>query len=783
MLKNFFLLIFFPSIIFSLEIKGKILSKENQKPLGDVVIILKDEKNQSFTKSTEKDGSFYFTELEEGAYEIEVKAIGFYSEKKSFYLKKNETFTFYLSPLSTVSLGEIEVKGEKEKVTSSKITIDRKTIQKASASITSDPLEIVKKMPGVDTATYDMGNPSKLGIRGGGGYESSGLLDGILLNYFYHNIIADSIFIDELIDEIVLYKGVVPVEYGQVMSGILDAKTITPPQGFHGKLDLGVLNTYLTVCGTTEDEKWSYLWGIRRTHYDLVLRLFLQQSDMIFTLPYYIDSQGKISYSGENDKISILYVYSFEDGMITNLANTNKEGKTNDLYGQINNNYFVCGLKWQHIFSSKFFIDQQASFALNNQKSRVIYGGDELYLGNNEKNLRYKITGNYFPFDNFGLKAGFEGIYYPELTYSNFIKGDYTNILTQQVEYTNFTEKYGKSDFLVLSPFLGCDIELFDKKVLLSSGIRYNYFTYIRKSSFDPRGTIEYRIDKNNKVYLSAGYLSQFPSDSFVLTFFPSDKEKLAIPGVWHYVIGESSKFFDLWEFSIEGYLKKYENLLETVSNIGIEITTTDGRLDIYGLEILLKKNPGEFPFYGWLSLSIMDKWSYLTEGVDPNRYVGMNFNIDPQTGDISGGINSAWEYAHQPPNEWCRELSYKVNLTVAWEFLKNWSITVEGNYKSGAYYTPVTNATAITIGTNTIYVPEYGKYNSEKLPDYHELNLKLEWTPVLWNLPCGFYIQIMNIYNNKPLYRYNYNEDYSEKEPVYSPVGIYGLGGFWIKW
>ncbi|MCX7820532.1 MAG: TonB-dependent receptor [Brevinematales bacterium] len=777
-------LMLFPSFFFSIELKGKIFNKDSRSKIADAIVILKNSKGEVKTTQTDQKGEFIIEDLEEDSYEIEIKLIGFYPERKTFILKKDENLTIYLSQLPTASFGEIEVKGEREKISVSKNTVDKKTLEKATTSVTGDPIEVMKKMPGVDsTSRGNFSTASRLSIRGGQGFETIGLFDGMKIDYFYHRIIQDSVFIDDLIEEVTLYKGVAPVEYGQLMSGLLDVKTIKPPTGFHGKLNLGLLNTYLTLYGTTEDEKWEYLWGIRRTHYDLIFNLFLQEedADMVFAIPYYIDSQGKITYNGDNDKISLICLYSFEPAMISNIANTNKKGETNQFYGGINYQYIVGGLEWRHIFSPDFFVEQQISGAINYQKGYIGISSNEFFNEIVDNNIRYKVMAGYYPVEIVGLKIGFETTYYPDLIYSYKAKGFYTNIVTQKAEFTNFIDEYTRTNFLVLSGFLGSEIELFEKKFFISPGIRINYFNYIDKFSYDPRATLEYRFTDEHKAYISAGYLSQFTTEPFVLGLLTKEKDKIDIPGVWQYIVGEKSKFFDYWEVSLEGYLKHYVNVLSRVSNIQLEFKTTDNRLDIYGAEIMLKKNPGGIPFYGWLSGSVMNIWAYVKEGEDPNNFYGFNFNID-ENGNVYGGINSKWKYASSPINEWFNFWKYKFNLTLIWEFLKNWSLTGEFIYESRGYFTPVESVSSFTVGTNTVYVPKYGKYNSERLPDFHQLNIKLEWTPTFFNLPWGFYIQIMNIYNNKEK-RYYYTEDYSEKKISESPLGIWGFGGFWVKW
>lgn len=772
------------SSLFPLEIKGKILNADSFYPLSGKTVILRSTTfDEPIIITTGDDGSFKFENLSEGFYQIEIKAIGFYPEKKTLTLKKNENLTFYLTPLPTASLGEVEIKGEREKIATSKTTIDRKTIQKSITGI-GDPLDVLKKMPGVESiSTGDLSTGTKLSIRGGQGFETIGFLDDAVVNFFYHRIIPDSVFIDDIIEEISLYKGVVPVEYGQLMSGMLNVKSISPPEGVHGKLNLGLLNTYLTVYGKTPDEKWSWVSGIRRTHYDLIFSLFIQESSMMkFTLPYYIDSHGKLEYRGNNDIISLIYLYSLEPATFTNLGLlTNTEGETINFKGNFKFQYFMSALKWKHIFNPYFFIEQNLGFELDQTETAIQVYSNEAFTMSSDNNLKYKFKATYYPIENIAIKTGGEMSYYPVLEFSNIIQGLYTNILTKQEEFTNFLESYARTNCLILSCFLSTEIEILEKKLLLTPGIRANYFQYVEKYSLDPRMTLEYRINEKHKVYTSAGYLSMLPADPLILSTLTENREEFQIPGIWHYIVGENSKFSEYWEISSEAYLKQYVNVLSRVSNVQIEYKTTDNKLYIYGIEILLKKNPGGTPLYGWLSASIRDNLTYVTEGRDPNQFSGFTISVD-DNGNIVGDISTGYEYASPPLNEWFHFLTYKFNITLIWEFLKNFSLTLEGNYESGEYFTPIEGSTTCTIGTNIIYIPKYGKYLSEKMPDYHEINLKLEWTPKLFGLPCGLYIQVNNIYNNRRFY-YKYNADYSEKEKIYYPIGIYGYGGVWIRW
>ena len=97
------------------------------------------------------------------------------------------------------------------------------------------------KMPGVDTingggpGSGDGRVPSGFSVRGGSGFENLALMDGTLIIHPYHTLIADSVFIDDLVKEMTLYKGVIPPQYGQAMSSLLDIKLEDGKEGFHAR--------------------------------------------------------------------------------------------------------------------------------------------------------------------------------------------------------------------------------------------------------------------------------------------------------------------------------------------------------------------------------------------------------------------------------------------------------------------------------------------------------------------------------------------------------------------
>ena len=309
------LLTIYPSLLFSFTIKGKIVRSDTREPVTTAVVILKKKTNDQ-VQMVDSYGNFKFEEVGPGIQHIELKAQGYYSETKTLELKSDVIVTYYLVYQSLWMLGEIDVVGEKEKGTVSKNTLTKSDREKSTAAITGDPITILEKLPGVENLSpfTSFGSATKFSVRGGSGNENIALLDNALIPNPYHRVIPDSKFIDDLVGDIVLYKGVLPANYGQAMSSLLSVGMNKGSPGFHGKVNLGLLNFYTTLNGASEDNSLNWLWGIRRTHYDLIIPIILfftpAAKGVEIQIPSYWDSQGKIEVKINDDIFHIRQTFA-----------------------------------------------------------------------------------------------------------------------------------------------------------------------------------------------------------------------------------------------------------------------------------------------------------------------------------------------------------------------------------------------------------------------------------------------------------------------------------------
>jgi hypothetical protein len=93
--------------------------------------------------------------------------------------------------------------------------------------------------------------------------------------------------------------------------------------------------------------------------------------------------------------------------------------------------------------------------------------------------------------------------------------------------------------------------------------------------------------------------------------------------------------------------------------------------------------------------------------------------------------------------------------LSERWQFGAKWS------FHTGAPFTPVVGTGLYPDGRVR---PVYGGINSERVPDYHRLDLRADasFTPRLVG-----YAELINAYARKNVVGYSYSADYSEREAV----------------
>jgi hypothetical protein len=765
-----------------LQIAGSVIRSDSKEPVAYSAVILRQGTNMTAVVTSDENGTFKLEEVPPGKYSLTVKQTGFYNETLQISGKGGRRITIYLVPEGAMILGEIEVIGERQKSTVSKNILPREVRQRATTTITGDPLSVLPKMPGIESTGMGMntgmgasgrgrggegmfgGGGIGVSVRGGRGSENAALLDDIQVPYPYHSFMPDSVFIDDLISDLIIYIGVYSPRYGQAMSSLLDVTMDEAPAGLHGKVNFGLLNAYLTLKGASRDGRWSFIGGIKRTHYDLIVPLFFDlPKGMEFVVPYYLDTHGRLRYQDRQDRVYLLWEISGEPGRIMNP--TENSNSFPPIKATLNTWHSLVAAVWKRTITRSLFLEQSLDYGWTSN-SRHVEFRKLLFRNDSQENyLRYKTLADWTPYPQVTFRPGLEILHYNNLFYTNFIRMSYTNAATLTEVTTNLVLGRYRGTYTLASGFLDTDIT-FLERLHFSGGLRFGYADYIHKPAFDPRVTLSCGLGRDNKAYLAWGYLTQFTSDPTTLARLKPDRRDLSVPGVHHFVAGTRWTLPGSFSITAEGYHKRYLHQLTAMSNAQRYLDTSGSQKHVYGAELFLQKMPDAFPVSGWIGFTRFTAWQRDDQG--------------PFKASLS-----AWESPDSPVDRWyvSDSADYKVDITAIWEIAKLWSLTAEFNWHSGAPYTPITGSRMVISGPKTNILPVFGAYNSRRFEDGHQLNLKLEKRGKIFGCPGGFYLQVNNAYNHKPVDRFEYSRDYTKKKSRRSFLGIYPILGFWMEW
>jgi hypothetical protein len=151
-----------------------------------------------------------------------------------------------------------------------------------------------------------------------------------------------------------------------------------------------------------------------------------------------------------------------------------------------------------------------------------------------------------------------------------------------------------------------------------------------------------------------------------------------------------------------------------------------------YGIETLIKKDATE-RLSGWLALTLSQS---------------------SRRNDITG---EAFRYAFDQP--------VNAKLVATYKLPNNWSVGAKWTYHTGTPVTPIVDRGSFPDGRVR---PIYGAVNSERLPAYHRLDLRVARNYVFNTWKLNAYFELINAYNRKNVAGYDYGPNFDKKEPIY---------------
>jgi hypothetical protein len=717
-----------------LTISGSVLEKGTRAPMQGVVVTIQDQ-NVNAAVSDSK-GRFQITFPGPGNFTLTATSSG-NTASVTLQLSEDKPLpspTFYLRVPETLS--EMVVTAERSPDKVSKNTLSGKTLRSVAGS-SGDPLRALQTLPGVATVA----GSSAPAVRGSGPGDNAYYVDGLPISRIFHYG-SISVFNADLIEDFNLYSAAFGPHYGDVTGAVIDVALREPRKDrLGGKIDVNVMGANFLVEGPrTEDQ--SFYFAARRSYIDLLVKQ-VESKGVTMQVPNYWDYQGKYLWKLNGDNRLTFHLQGASDVLKLKISPTAEAAQKQPV------------LAGDAAFSD---VSAMQAVALDTLLAGGSYNTFSIEHIDNRVASAIGTAGTLsFKQDNillrdlvhFDLAEGHELSLGSELAHAVIdINADFKNVACTQFNPNCDLSSAPRKQLSEKITTDAWSVSAQDRKRVLShltliGGVRHTTENYANKSYTEPRLGAEWEWSEQTMYTAGWGRHNQYPTNGQWVRVFGNPN--LVHIRAEHSVFGVRHKVDADWNWKAETYYKKLSNLV--VSDPNTNPNTTLNYLNgasgkAYGLELLVKKEETD-KLSGWFVL---------------------NLAKSQRRNDVTG---ESFRFSYDQPVNATLVGNYK--LSEAWSFGGKW------NYHSGTPYTPI-------IGTSGQYsdgrlIPKYAGVNSDTLPVYHRLDLRLDRKYVFNKWKFNTYFELNNVYQRKAIVGYTYNDTYTSREPVYDFVFPFSFG------
>ena len=734
---------------FAADISVVIKAKGSGVPIEGATVVI----NQGADyDDTSKAGRVVFSGIQPPS-QIKVLAVGYDTLTKTNIPPNKTEFTFYLVPFVIESEG-LEVMEQRLVEKASKLTLSTTELVKAAGSA-GDPLKAIAALPGI--VAVDEGS-AEVYMRGSNGNENITWVNYAPVGYLYHFGGFQSTINQALIEDINVFLAGFPVEYGDALGGVVDARLRAPRNDrMHYQFDISTITSAFLVEGPAGQAGGdSFFVAGRRSYLDWLLspseasEAFADDDeddpDQILLVPRFYDFQALYRHQLDNGYLdSYLFAAGDELGMEVRDSAKSDPQFAGELHEKVE--YQTVGLTWQQRWSSEW--DSITTLAYIHDQNSVRLGRDELgqsfYAHVEENTLYLQPELRWYPRPGsllgFGLAGGHSkvpvDVYAPRSGSENDVDFD----LTTQKKYRLKTELTGRE----VSPYIKYRQQL-TQRLTAQLGLRHTNIEVtggFHTHRLSPRAALEYQLTPETLLTTTWGQYIQMPKGEQVVESFGNPS--LLMTEAEHRVLGIEHQLNPLYSIKAEIYHKPMKNLVIALDeNDPPNNYANQGTGEAYGFDLFIKRRPSAGKM-GWLSLS----WA---KSRRTNQITGIARDF---SGDQPLTLTAVWG---QP-------------FGGSW---KRWDWSIKAEVHSGRPYTAVTGRSWDAV--NNRWVAEYGEHNAERLPTYYKVDLRIGRELLFNESRAKFYLDLQNVTFAKNIVEYDYGDEY---EKISNPTEITGMPFF----
>ncbi len=708
---------------------------------------------------------FYSLTFKEGNYTLGYSFVGYKTLEIEIRLTESKILDIELQKLST-ELEEVSVSAERKNDNISSLEMGTvklpiQAIRRIPALMGEvDVIKALQLLPGVQSTSE---GSSGFSVRGGTIDQNLVLLDEATVYNASHLMGFFSVFNNDAIKDVKLYKGDIPASSGGRLASLLDVRmkdgNIKQLSGSGG---IGTISSRLTLEGPIVKDKTSFLVAGRRTYADLFIPL-LGKEDIEGSKLHFYDLNVKINHILDEKNRIFLSGYFGRDVFANPFAGMDYGNKT-------------VTLRWNHLFSQKLFSNftfvhslydytlgtaegEVNGFQWKSDLKDISAKADFSYYASPTSTLKYGLSSTYHIF-NPGIAKGMgeESLFTEFKIPNNFALEHGVYFQGEEKLGDRWAIKYGVR-LSVFQNIGSATIYDYDENFQAIDSSVYQKGELINTyAGLEPRFGINYTIDDKNSIKASYNRTRQYiqlAQNSTAGT--PLDIWFSASPNIKPQLSDQFSVGYfknmrnNSLEGSIEAYYKKMDNTIDfrdhamLLLNPQLEGEVRTGHSWSYGLEFMLKFSDRKFN--GWIS-----------------------YTLSKTEREIEG-INNNLSYAapYDKPHD--------ISIVGSYMIKKGLEVGVNWVYYSGL---PAT----FPVGRYEVLgkiLPVYSNRNEYRFDNYHRLDVSMtlkgknkrnrKWQGE-WNF------SVYNAYNRKNTWAINFVQDeadplitYAEKTYLFSII------------
>ncbi|RMH00275.1 MAG: energy transducer TonB, partial [Deltaproteobacteria bacterium] len=689
--------------------------------------------------TTAPDGTFAVPDLPAGLYEVSILSPGF---ETATYVERIEAASklsvrYYLVPLPSNPYRTVvrERGSEREEVARRRISVEE--IDNLPGT-QGDALKALQNFPGLARSPFGSG---LLLVRGAAPDDSAVFLGYHEIPQLFHFGGLTSVFNSDILSGIDFIPGNFDPRYGDATGGVVNVEPRAGRRdGYHGYIDSDLFDTGALFEGPVG--KGSFVLSARRSYIDLLLPLVIpDDAGLDATIaPRYWDYQALFDYPVDGGNLSVR-VFGSDDRTKLVFAGENDDPEDDRNRFETTTLFHRADLVYRRKLGGwSFLVTPSYRYDFSSTAAVGIF--------------RFKLAAH-----TFSLRSEIE-----RWVSKRFAVRFGTEIATGQATIDAEappvpTDGEGSSDTTIATvqkiPF--ASLALYSTwtirpvpRLWIYPGVRLQLYDQPDvRATVDPRLRMAVDVADRTTLKAGVGIYSQLPS---VVEWNPRwGNPRVAPERSLHTSLGVAQRLPYGMDLEVTGFFKYLWDLaapsdrlvLRPDGTFGPESFASTGVGRIYGAELLFRKNLTK-NLFGWLAYTILRSERRDTP-------------------------DAPWTLADF-------DQTHILTLVAVYKLPKHWQVGARFRLVSGNPTTPVVGA--VYDADSGSYIPLQGKENSDRLPPFHQLDLRVDKRWIFRKLMVNAYLDIQNVYNRQNPEFVNYSFDYREKSfipslPIIPSIGL----------